>query len=59
MAPIPAILLNLPCHSPHAVTCLDGYLLMQQGKGGIALGISMINSFFAATVLLLILNVPL
>src|ERR1700744_5449316 len=22
---IGAILLNLPCHPPHAVTCLDGY----------------------------------
>src|SRR6201999_4224035 len=46
---IGAILLNLPCHPPHAVTCLDGYPLTQQGKGGTALGITMIASFFAAS----------
>lgn len=47
---IGAILLNLPCHPPHAVTCLDGYPLTRQGKGGTALGITMIASFFAASV---------
>jgi TctA family transporter len=47
---IGAILLNLPCHPPHAVTCLDGYPLTLKGKGGTALGITMISSFFAASV---------
>lgn len=47
---IGAILLNLPCHPPHAVTCLDGYPMTRQGKGGSALGITMIASFFAASV---------
>ncbi len=47
---IGAILLNLPCHPPHAVTCLDGYPLTQQGKAGTALGITMLSSFFAASV---------
>lgn len=47
---IGAILLNLPCHPPHAVTCLDGYPMTKQGKGGTALGITMIASFFAASV---------
>ena len=46
---IGAILLNLPCHPPHAVTCLDGYPLTRQGKGGTALGITMIASFVAAS----------
>jgi putative tricarboxylic transport membrane protein len=46
---IGAILLNLPCHPPHAITCLDGYPLTRQGKGGTALGITMISSFFAAS----------
>ncbi len=46
---IGAILLNLPCHPPHAVTCLDGYPMTKQGKGGTALGITMIASFFAAS----------
>lgn len=47
---IGAILLNLPCHPPHAVTCLDGYPMTKRGKGGTALGITMICSFFAASV---------
>jgi TctA family transporter len=47
---IGAILLNLPCHPPHAVTCLDGYPMTKNGKGGTALGITMIASFFAASV---------
>jgi TctA family transporter len=47
---IGAILLNLPSHPPHAVTCLDGYPLTRQGKGGTALGIAMMASFFAASV---------
>jgi len=46
---IGAILLNLPSHPPHAVTCLDGYPLTKQGKGGIALSITMLVSFFAAS----------
>jgi TctA family transporter len=47
---IGAILLNLPCHPPHAVTCLDGYPMTKQGKGGVALGITMLCSFFAASI---------
>jgi TctA family transporter len=47
---IGAILLNLPSHPPHAVTCLDGYPLTRQGRGGTALGITMMASFFAASV---------
>ncbi len=47
---IGAILLNLPSHPPHAVTCLDGYPLTLQGRGGAALGVTMISSFFAASV---------
>jgi len=46
---IGAILLNLLCHPPHAVTCLDGYPLARQGKGGTALGITILASFFAAS----------
>src|SRR5665213_284990 len=47
---IGAILLNLPSHPPHAVTCLDGYPMTKMGKGGTALGITMMCSFFAASV---------
>jgi len=58
---IGAILLNLPCHPPHAVTCLDGYPMTQQGKGGTALGIAMMASFFAAScgILVMIFASPL
>ncbi|GAB2903035.1 tripartite tricarboxylate transporter permease [Paralcaligenes ginsengisoli] len=52
---IGAILLNLPCHPPHAVTCLDGYPMTKNGKGGTALGITMIASFFAASVGILVM----
>ena len=44
-----SILLNLPCHPPHAVTCLDGYPMTQQGRGGVALGITMLGSFVGAS----------
>ncbi len=44
-----SILLNLPCHPPHAVTCLDGYPLTRQGRGGVALGITMLSSFVGAS----------
>lgn len=47
---IGAILLNLPSHPPHAVTCLDGYPMTKAGRGGAALGITMMSSFFAASV---------
>src|ERR1019366_3669546 len=43
------ILLNLPCHPPHAVTCLDGFPLTKQGKGGTALGITIIAAFIGAS----------
>jgi TctA family transporter len=44
-----SILLNLPCHPPHAVTCLDGFPLTKQGKGGVALGLSVMGSFIGAS----------
>lgn len=47
---IGAILLNLPSHPPHAVTCIDGYPMTKAGRGGAALGITMMSSFFAASV---------
>jgi len=44
-----SILLNLPCHPPHAVTCLDGFPMTKQGRGGVALGITMLGSFIGAS----------
>src|SRR4030088_1583538 len=45
-----SILLNLPCHPPHAVTCLDGYPLTRQGLGGVALGLTVLVSLVRAPV---------
>jgi TctA family transporter len=44
-----SILLNLPCHPPHAVTCLDGFPMTKQGKGGVALGLTVMASFVGAS----------
>jgi TctA family transporter len=56
-----AILLNLPIHPSHAVTCLNGYPMTKQGKGSVALGICMISSFVAASfgIILMIFASPL
>ena len=43
-----SILLNLPCHPPHAVTCLDGFPMTKQGRGGVALGITMLAAVIGA-----------
>ena len=44
-----AILLNIPGEVSSVPTCLDGYPLARQGKGGPALGIAAISSFVAGT----------
>jgi putative tricarboxylic transport membrane protein len=44
-----SILLNLPCHPAHAVTCIDGFPMAKQGRGGVALGIAVIASFIGAS----------
>src|SRR6202140_2561737 len=44
-----SILLNLPCHPPHAVTCLDGFPLTKKVRGGAALGVTGISSFVGAS----------
>ena len=43
-----SILLNLPCHPPHAVTCLDGFPMTKQGRGGAALGITILAAVCGA-----------
>ena len=44
-----AILLNIPGEVASVPTCLDGYPMAQQGRGGVALGIAAIGSFIAGT----------
>lgn len=43
---ITSILLNTPGDAPAIITAIEGYPMMQQGRGGLALGISGISSFF-------------
>jgi putative tricarboxylic transport membrane protein len=45
-----AILLNVPGESSSVMTAVEGYPLAKQGRGGAALGMSAISSFFAGTV---------
>lgn len=52
---ITSILINTPGDAPAIITALDGYPMMQQGKGGIALGISAISSFIGGMFGLLVL----
>ncbi len=44
-----AILLNIPGEVASVPTCWDGYPMAQQGRGGPALGVAAIGSFFAGT----------
>ena len=44
-----SILLNIPGEVASVPTCIDGYPLAQQGRGGPALGIAAIGSFIAGT----------
>jgi len=54
-ARITAILLNVPGDAVAVVTAFDGYPMMQQGRGGIALGISAFSSFFGGFVSFILL----
>jgi len=59
---ITSILVNIPGEAASVVTCLDGYQMARQGRGGPALGISAFGSFIAgtlATVLIMMIAPPL
>ena len=45
-----AILLNIPGESTAVMTCIDGYQMARQGRGGPALGISAFGSFIGGTI---------
>ncbi|NIY95422.1 tripartite tricarboxylate transporter permease [Salipiger sp. HF18] len=55
-----SILLNLPGTPANAVTCLDGYPMARQGRGGVALFMTTVASFFGASfgIVLLTLFTP-
>ncbi len=57
-----SILVNVPGEASSVVTCLDGHQMARRGRGGAALTIAALGSFFAgcfATVVLALLAVPL
>ena len=59
---ITSILLNMPGEAASAVTCIDGYAMARQGRGGQALAVAAIGSFIGgtfATLGLVLLAVPL
>jgi len=46
---ITSVLLNIPGESESAITCLDGYPMTQQGRGGVALTVAGVGSFIGGT----------
>jgi putative tricarboxylic transport membrane protein len=50
-----SILLNLPGTATAAVTCLDGYPMSQQGRGGVALFMTTIASFVGSVIGIIVL----
>ena len=52
-----SILLNIPGGTSSAITCLDGYPMSKQGRGGIALFITAVGSFFGGVVGILVLSI--
>nr|WP_280337236.1 tripartite tricarboxylate transporter permease [Salinicola acroporae] len=52
---ITAILINTPGDAPAIITALEGYPLMRQGRGGLALGVSALSSFIGGTIGLAVL----
>ncbi len=46
---ITSVLLNVPGEAASAITCIDGYQMAKQGRGGVALSIAAIGSFIGGT----------
>lgn len=54
---VTSILLNVPGEASSILTCLDGYQMTKQGRGGEALAIAAIGSFVAGTVAIVVLQI--
>ena len=52
-----SILVNLPGETSSVVTCLDGHQMARNGRGGAALAIAALGSFFAGSVATLLVAV--
>ena len=46
---ITSVLLNVPGEAASVITCIDGYQMARNGRGGAALGIAAIGSFIGGT----------
>lgn len=53
---ITSVLINTPGESASVVTCIDGYKMARQGRGGAALGVAAIGSFVGGIVAILCLT---
>lgn len=47
---ITSVLLNIPGESESAITCIDGYEMTKQGRGGVALTVAGVGSFIGGTI---------
>jgi putative tricarboxylic transport membrane protein len=59
---ITSVLLNVPGEAASVITCIDGFQMAKQGRGGTALGIAAIGSFIGgtfSTVALVVVATPL
>lgn len=59
---ITSVLLNVPGEAASVITCIDGFQMAKQGRGGTALGIAAIGSFIGgivATFALVVVATPL
>jgi putative tricarboxylic transport membrane protein len=53
---VTSILLNVPGEASSILTCIDGYQMTKQGRGGEALAIAAIGSFIAGTIGIVVLQ---
>lgn len=53
---ITSVLINTPGESASVITCIDGYQMARQGRGGVALGVAAIGSFVGGVVAILCLT---
>jgi len=59
---ITSVLINVPGEAASVITCIDGHQMARQGRGGAALAIAAVGSFFGgcvATVALAVVAIPL
>ncbi|MGE0420229.1 MAG: tripartite tricarboxylate transporter permease [Acetobacteraceae bacterium] len=59
---ITSVLINVPGEAASVITCIDGYQMARQGRGGAALAIAAVGSFIGgclATIALAFLAIPL